>query len=296
MILVIGSSNTDMVVKTPTLPKPGETLLGGEFILNQGGKGANQAVAAARLGGKVKFIARVGNDMFGHEAISSYKKEGIDISAILKDENSSTGVALINVDHYGENCIAVASGANALLAINDALNAIDSLKADDFILMQLETPLDVINEVSKKAKNLGIKVVLNPAPAQNLPAELYEKLYILSPNETEAELITGIKVDSDTAALKAAEKMLQMGVNTVIITLGSRGVLLKNASITEFIPAPKVNAVDTTAAGDCFNGALVAALSLGQDLVKASRFAVKAASASVCKMGAQQSIPYLSEI
>jgi ribokinase len=296
MILVIGSSNTDMVVKTPTLPKPGETLLGGEFILNQGGKGANQAVAAARLGGKVKFIARVGNDMFGHEAISSYKKEGIDISAILKDENSSTGVALINVDHYGENCIAVASGANALLAINDALNAIDSLKADDFILMQLETPLDVINEVSKKAKNLGIKVVLNPAPAQNLPAELYEKLYILSPNETEAELITGIKVDSDTAALKAAEKMLQMGVNTVIITLGSRGVLLKNASIAEFIPAPKVNAVDTTAAGDCFNGALVAALSLGQDLVKASRFAVKAASASVCKMGAQQSIPYLSEI
>lgn len=295
-IFVIGSSNTDMVVKTTRLPAPGETVIGGSFLMNPGGKGANQAVTAARLGGKVIFVAKVGNDMFGKQAIRQFHHERIDSRFVVTDQGHPSGVALINVDSEGENSIVVAPGSNASLKCSDVQAALDQLDHQDIVLLQLEIPLATVAYAIRQAFGKGCRIILNPAPAQALSAEILSSLYIITPNETEAELLTGIKVHDEQTAQQAAEKLRQAGVRNVILTLGARGAYLHNETTSQLICAPPVTPVDTTAAGDCFNGALAVALSEHVDLPQGVVFACKAASVSVTRMGAQSSIPHRKEI
>ena len=295
-ITIIGSSNTDMVIKSGHLPAPGETVLGGDFFMNPGGKGANQAVAAARLGGEVHFVCKVGKDVFGETALQQFKQDGINTQFVTQDPLAPSGVALINVDAKGENCITVASGANNCLSKGDIDAASEIFEAGDFVLTQLETPLETVVYAAKIAAIKGLKVVLNPAPAAELPAELFAHLYAITPNETEAEFLTGIPVNDLLSAEKAANILLHKGVQHVIITLGAEGALYKTAYDTEHIPVAKVEAKDTTAAGDCFNGALVVGLSEGMSWTEAITFACKAASISVTRLGAQASMPRLEEL
>jgi ribokinase len=295
-IIVIGSSNTDMVIKAEKFPLPGETILGGEFFLFPGGKGANQAVAAARLGGKVTFIAKVGNDIFGEQALQQFKAEGIITDYVVKDPKHPTGVALITVDAKGENTIVVAQGSNGKLSAEDVNKGAGEFAMASFILTQLETPLDTIMHVAKISSANGKKLILNPAPAQELPASLFPYLYLITPNETETEVLTGIKISDQSSIKQAAEKLRDKGVANVIITLGSEGAYLYQDGSGAIIPTRKVKAVDTTAAGDVFNGALAVALAEGNTLKQAVEFANHAAAISVTKMGAQSSAPYRKEI
>ncbi len=295
-IVVIGSSNTDMVLKTERFPKLGETILGGEFFLFQGGKGANQAVAAARLGGQVSFICKVGNDVFGNNAVKHYGHEGIDVSGVLIEGNAPTGVAVITVNKAGENSIIVASGANALLSVNDIKSSGNVLEAADWIITQLETPLPVIAYLSLYAKDNKKNLILNPAPALQLPRTVYEGLFLITPNENETELLTGINVNDEDSAKKAAAILKLWGVQNVIITLGSRGAYLDCEDYCGIIESFKVTPVDTTAAGDVFNGALVVALTERNSWKEAVQFACKAAAISVTKMGAQTSAPTRKEM
>ena len=295
-IVVVGSSNTDMIIKLVRIPKPGETILGGEFVTAAGGKGANQAVGAARAGGKVTFIARVGRDMFGEQAVAGFVRDGINVDQIVRDASSPSGVALIFVAKDGENSIAVAGGANGRLSPADVRKAKAVFAKASVLVMQLETPLETVQAAAELAARAGVRVILNPAPARPLPNTLLKRVSILTPNESEAELLTGIKVDSEAAAGKAAEKLRARGVQTVILTLGARGAFLATAEGRQLVPGFKVKAVDTTAAGDIFNGALAVALAEGQDLVKAVRLANAAAAISVTRMGAQPSAPTRKEI
>lgn len=295
-ILVVGSSNTDMVVKSAHLPLPGETVLGGQFFTFAGGKGANQAVAAAKLGGDVTFLAKVGNDALGKAAVEGFKKEGINVSHIITDPESHSGVALIMVEDSGENCISVASGANGKFTNSDIEDATDLIEKADFVLVQLEIPLEAVTALVDKAFAHGVPVILNPAPARPLSDKLISKLFIITPNETEAELLTGLKVTDEVSAAKAAEILREKGAKLVIITLGAKGAFLLSDQEEILIPSIQVNAVDTTAAGDTFNGALTVALSEGMEIKAAIRFANQAAAISVTRMGAQGSQPYRSEL
>ncbi len=295
-ITVVGSTNTDMVIKAQRLPLPGETILGGSFFMAQGGKGANQAVAVSRLGGQLTFVAKTGADIFGKNTRDVLVKDGIDVKYILEDKEKPTGVALIMVDKQAENSISVASGANAKL-LPDDFNLIPEVIEDaDIILMQLEIPLETVEFVATIAHALGKKVILNPAPGCHLPKSLLEKLYLLTPNETEAELISGIKVSDIPTAKDAAKQIHSMGVASVIITMGAKGALIYSENQFVIVPAISVDAIDTTAAGDVFNGALAVALSKKESLVNAAGFASKAAAISVTRMGAQPSVPYLNEV
>lgn len=295
-IIVVGSSNTDMIIKLDHIPRPGETILGGEFVTASGGKGANQAVAAARAGGKVTFVARVGRDMFGDQAIAGFEKEKINTDHVSRDKFKPSGVALIFVAKDGENSIAVAGGANNGLSATDVKKAKANIADAGMLIMQLETPLEAVQAAADLAAKAGVRVILNPAPARVLPDELLKKISIITPNETEAELLTGINVDSDQAAAQAADKLLARGVKTVIITLGSRGAFVVGDGVRKLVPGFKVKAVDTTAAGDTFNGALAVALVEGQTLTSAVRFANAAAALSVTRLGAQTSVPTRKEI
>ena len=297
-ILVVGSSNTDMVIKTRKFPAPGETILGGRFFMNPGGKGANQAVAARRLGGIVSFVGKIGNDIFGKQAMQLLEDEGIRIDFVATDSDNPSGVAMITVDAEGENSIVVAPGSNGTLSPKDVDQAATELNDADLVLLQLETPLDTVSYIAGKANSLGKKVVLNPAPApaSPLPDALYKNLFIITPNETEAELLTGIRATDESSAQLAAEALRAKGVDIAIITMGASGAFLLSKTHSKMIPAPVVKAVDTTAAGDTFNGALVLAISEGLELPEAVRFASQAASLSVTKIGAQSSIPYRKEV
>lgn len=294
-IVVIGSSNTDMVIKSDKLPKPGETILGGDFLLNPGGKGANQAVAVARLGGKVSFIAKTGNDTFGKDSICLYLSEGINTEFIFSDPEMPSGVALINVDKSGENCIVVAPGANGLLSIEDVDKVKYEIESADILLMQLEIPISVVEYSAKLAHDKGIKVILNPAPVTELSSSLLECLYIITPNKNEAEALSGIKITDTDSAKRAATVIREKGVDIVIITLGELGAIICDDQLRQ-IPSINVKPVDTTAAGDVFNGALSVALAEDRSIEEAVIFACKCAALSVTKLGAQASIPYRNDI
>jgi len=293
-ILIIGSSNTDMVVRTASFPKPGETILGGSFLMNPGGKGANQAVAAARLDGDVRFVTKTGDDIFGQQAIQGFLKEGLDINYSKITPDFPSGIALITVSDSGENQIVVASGANMDLNPEDLPHA--AFTDVDYALLQLEIPLSTVEFAVQKCQEMNIKVILNPAPAAKINDDLLSKIFLITPNETETELLTGILPDTPEKMQRAAEILLRKGVQHIMITLGKKGVFLHNENTQETIPAFEVEAKDTTAAGDVFNGALITALSKGKDLKSAAVFASKAAAISVTRLGAQSSAPYLNEL
>jgi ribokinase len=295
-ILVVGSSNTDMVVKTDRLPGPGETVLGGSFIMAAGGKGGNQAVAAARLGADVVFVAKVGEDIFGKQAVESFEREGIDTSCIFVDPAYPSGVALISVDARGENCIVVASGANANLVRADLAVAEEKIKNAALVLVQLEIPLATVEYVVATAAGHGVPVILNPAPACVLSAELFRGVAILTPNQKEAQMLSGVAIVDKSSAERAAVVLAGRGVKTVIITLGADGALVLDSGEFWWVPAPTVTAVDTTAAGDVFCGAVAVALSEGRSMKDAVGFACAAAALSVTRMGAQSSAPTRDEV
>jgi ribokinase len=295
-IIVIGSSNTDMVVKSKKIPAIGETILGGSFFMNPGGKGANQAVAAARLGGNVTFVTKTGNDLFGDQARHHFELEGIDTRFIIKDLENPSGVALITVDENGENCIVVAPGSNGTLSASDISDEVYGNDPTDVFLMQLEIPVNTVEIVAQKVASKGNRIILNPAPACKLSDDLLSRIYAITPNEVEAELLTGIKVTDALSAEKSAEKLKAKGVKNVIITMGAAGAYLLSEKVSKIIPVVPVRALDTTAAGDVFNGALAVAISEGKELEEAVDFANKAASISVTRMGAQASAPYRKEI
>jgi ribokinase len=295
-ILVVGSSNTDMVIKTHNFPAPGETILGGRFLMNAGGKGANQAVAAARLGGVVTFVGKIGDDIFGKQAVQQLEDEGINVDFVAVDAENPSGVAMITVDRNAENSIVVAPGSNGTLSPADFDKALTKLAESDFVLMQLEIPIPTVEYIAGKAAEIQKKVILNPAPAAQLSDKLLRNLYLITPNETEAELLTGIKVTDVQSALNAATQLHAKGVDVVIITMGAAGAFLLENGSSELIKAPKVDAVDTTAAGDTFNGALTVALSEGKTIRESIAFANMAASISGTRIGAQSSVPYRKEI
>jgi ribokinase len=295
-IIVIGSSNTDMVVKSKKLPSPGETILGGTFLMNPGGKGANQAVAAARLKGNVTFVTKTGNDLFGDQSKHLFDIEGIDTRFIIKDLKNPSGIALITVDENGENCIVVASGSNGTLSAFDIDDEVYGDDPSDVFLLQLEIPVSTVEYVAQKVFEKGNRVILNPAPARQLSNDLLSSLCVITPNEFETELLTGIKVNDALTAETAAEKLFRKGVRNVVITMGAAGSYLYNEKVSKLIPVIPVKAVDSTAAGDVFNGALAVALCEGMNIEEAVIFANKAASISVTRMGAQASAPYRNEI
>ena len=290
-IVVVGSSNTDFIIRLGRLPKPGETLLGGEFLNAAGGKGANQAVAAARAGGAVSFVARVGRDSLGDQAVANLVEDGIDISRVVRDPRAASGAALIFVARNGENSIAVASGANNKLTPADVRRARALIARAKVVLMQLETPLVTVQAAARLGAAAGALVILNPAPARELPGSLLRLVSILTPNETEAQRLTGIAIKDVASAIRATQKLRKRGVGTVVLTLGKAGALVADDLGTDLIAGFKVKAVDTTAAGDTFNGALAVALAEGQSLRQAVRLANAAAAISVTRMGAQPSAP-----
>lgn len=296
VILIAGSSNTDMVIKTSRIPVPGETVIGGTFFMNAGGKGANQAVAAARLGGNIVFICKTGDDIFGQQAKALFNKEGIDTRFVLTDELHPSGIALITVDEKAENSIVVASGANAALHPPDLKNAEPAIAEAAIILMQLEIPVATVAYLASIAERKKTTLILNPAPACELTDALLSKVSIITPNETEAEKLTGIKVTDHASAALAAQVLKEKGIATVIITMGAQGVLLFHKNKFTHIESVKLEAVDTTAAGDVFNGALAVALAEGKEMEAAVSFACKAAAISVTRLGAQASAPYRNEV
>lgn len=294
MIVVLGSTNTDMVISGAKIPVPGETVSGGSFMMNPGGKGANQAVAVARLSARRRqcvFIAKVGDDLFGRDTARRLKAEGIDARLIV-DKTAASGTALILVDRKGQNCISVALGANGTLSPEDVAPFASDIERADALLLQLETPLETVLWAARTAHAKGVHVILNPAPAAKLPRELYACLDWITPNETEAELLTGVKV-ADLASAQAAERVLKRrGVAHVAITLGAKGCYAAG----RIHPCVKVKAVDTVAAGDTFNGAFVVALAEGKSVDEAIAFAQAAAARAVTRPGAQSSVPFRREV
>ncbi len=297
-IIVIGSSNTDMVVKTSHLPVPGETVLGGDFFMNAGGKGANQAVAAARYGNRVVFVAKTGNDLFGEQVRKSMKEDGIVTDYVFIDEEHPSGVALITIDQKAENCIVVAGGANMYLKPEDIDKAKDEILGGDVVLMQLETPIETVEYAAKMAAEAGVKVILNPAPApaEPLSKELISNLFLITPNRSEASRLTGIEVTDLASAQRAALALYDMGAKNVIVTLGSEGSLVYDGHMMMRVEAIKVEAVDTTAAGDTYNGVLASVIAEGKSLIDAVHEANIAGAISVTRMGAQPAAPTREEI
>ena len=294
MIVVLGSTNTDMVISGAKIPVPGETVCGGSFMMNPGGKGANQAVAVARLAakkGQCTFIAKVGDDLFGRETAARLAADRIDAKLVV-DKKVASGTALILVDPKGQNCISVALGANGTLLPKDVKKFAKDIQSADALLLQLETPLETVLWAAQTAHAKKVPVVLNPAPAAKLPKELYGCLDWITPNETEAELLTGVKVVDLASAQKAEAVLRKRGVGNVVITLGSKGCYAAG----KIHPCVKVKAVDTVAAGDTFNGAFVVALAEGKNVDKAIAFAQKASAIAVTRPGAQSSVPCRREI
>ena len=295
-VLVVGSANMDMVVSTPRFPRPGETVLGGDFGMYPGGKGANQAVACARLGGDVTMLAKMGRDIFSERLARSLADDDIDTNHLLTDEDTPTGIALITVDQTGQNEIIVVSGSNMKLTPAEVESRGHLFDRAGIVMLQLEIPLEAVAAAAVQAKNRGAAVILNPAPATDLPDSLLQSVDFITPNESETELLTGRMVNDHTSAVAAARMIIERGVRHVILTLGERGVLHVTATGAYSYPAYQVDVVDTTAAGDAFNGALAFALSQGDDVQVAVPFANAVAGYCVTRMGAQISMPTLGEV
>ena len=291
-IVVVGSSNTDMVVRVPHLPAAGETVLGGTFVMAAGGKGANQAVAAARLEAGVTLVARVGQDLFGEAALTGLRREGIDTRFITVDPEAASGIALIYVDASGENSIAVAPGANARLSPDDILHARQTIETADALLLQLEVPLETVLAAAETAHRAGVRVILNPAPSSPLPARLLPCLDVLTPNESEAAFLSG----EAGAGERQAQRLIEQGAGTVIVTLGAQGALVATSDDAQQVPSFAVKALDTTAAGDAFNGGLAVGLADGMPLAEAARFANACGALAAMRLGAQPSLPTASEV
>jgi len=282
----------DLVVKSPRIPAVGETILGEDFIMTPGGKGANQAVAAAKLGAEVYFITKLGNDIFAEQSLKNFKKEGVNTKYVIQTEEAPSGVALITVDDAGNNVIVVAPGANQMLSPDDVKKAESDISSSGALVAQLEIPLETVEFAAQLANDSGVPFILDPAPAQKLGPELLKMVDVLKPNETEAQILTGIEVTSNRdSARRAAKKLLEYGVKSVILTMGAKGFLLANDDKMEFVPAVKVNAIDATAAGDAFTGSLAVGIAQGKTLADAASFANYVAALSVTKMGAQSSMP-----
>ena len=295
-IAVVGSSNMDLVVKSQRIPAVGETILGGDFIMVPGGKGANQAVAAAKLGAEVYFIAKLGNDIYAKQSIENFKKETVNTSHVIQTGEAPSGVALIMVDDAGNNSIVVAPGANNTLLPADVKKAESDIASCGAVVAQLEVPLETIEFTAKMANDLKVPFVLDPAPARELSPEMLGMVDVLTPNETEAQMLTGIEVTDEETARAAAGKLLENGIKTVIITLGNKGYLLADSEETKYVSAQKVDAVDSTAAGDAFTGSLAVGIAQGKAILDAALFANYVAALSVTRMGAQSSMPALAEV
>ena len=294
-ICVIGSLNMDLVVNVDTMPKPGQTIIGSNFKEVPGGKGANQAVAMARLNGNVSMIGKVGEDGFGQTLINSLKNDKVD-TTYIQTAKGATGVALITVDKNAQNSIVVSPGANFEVKEDDIDNNIEAIKNSDIVVLQLETPLNTIKYALNKAKELNKYTILNPAPAVKLDDEIIKNVDLLTPNETELEIISGVSIETEEDIQKAAQIMIEKGVKELIVTLGSKGSLYINKEKSMFKKAYKVEAVDTTAAGDSYTGALAVALSQDKNIEDAMDFASKVGALSVLKEGAQSSLPTLEDV
>lgn len=284
-----------MTVRTAALPLPGETLIGGDFETGPGGKGANQAVAARRLGGDAALLCKVGRDVFGDNAVKHYAEEGLDVSGVLRSDKPS-GVALITVDAKAENSIVVAPGANMDITVGDIEASRPLIEAAEIVLLQLEIPIPAVLAAAKTGHEGGALVVLNPAPYAPVPEELFRYVDLFIPNETELSAYAGIEVSDPSTALEAAQVMIGKGVKKLIVTLGSKGSLICDAASAVRVDPFPVKAVDTTAAGDTYCGALCVALSEGKALEEAAAFASKCSALSVTRRGAQNSMPYRNEV
>jgi len=294
-ICVIGSLNMDLVVNVDEMPKKGQTLIGENFKEVPGGKGANQAVAIAKLGGDVSMIGKVGNDGFGQTLINALKADNVKTDYI-QIENCSSGVAMITVDKNAENSIVVAPGANFRVLREDIDKCIDSIKQSDIVVVQLETPLDTIKYALQESKQLDKYTILNPAPAVKLEEDIIKNVDLLTPNETELEILSGVKIENEEDIIKAAQVMIQKGVKQLIVTLGSKGSLYIDKDNVKFKESYKVVAIDTTAAGDSYTGALSVALSQDKDIQEAMDFASKVGALCVMKEGAQTSLPTIQDV
>lgn len=295
-ILVVGSFMMDLVVRTPRVPENGETIIGTSFNRFPGGKGANQAVAAARLGGAVTMAGKVGSDDFGDEFLSVLASEGINTAYILRDSQAATGVGFITLDHAGNNRIVVVPGANLRYSVQDLAQIESLIKDSDILIMQLEMDMSVIEHAVELAGRYQVPVILNPAPARALNDELLRGVTYLTPNETEAEILTGVKVTSIDRAKEAAEALLEKGVKTVVLTLAEKGALVASNAGATYVSGFSVQPVDTVAAGDAFNGAFAVAISKGKSLVEACRFANAVGAIAVTRPGAIPSLPSAAEV
>lgn len=295
-IAVVGSLNMDLVVRSPRLPQAGETIIGSDFQTLPGGKGSNQAVAAARLGGQVVMVGRVGNDTFGQALLKTLREAGVDHCCVLVDEQNRSGVALITVDDEGQNTIVVASGANMALTPEDVERAEAVIGSARVLLLQLESPLSTVQRAAEIASAHGVTVILNPAPARPIPPEILTLVDVLVPNESETTLLTGSPITDDAGAISAAAELREAGISTVILTLGARGALLSTAEYSSHLPAFPVTPVDTTAAGDAFLGGFAVALAEGQPLPDAVRWGNAAGALAATRAGAQPSLPRRQEV
>ncbi len=295
-VTVVGSFNTDLVSRTPRMPVPGETILGGPFHMGPGGKGANQAVAAARLGADVTMVVKLGQDIFGDQAEANMIKEGIRPGFIFRSAETHTGAALIMLDAQGENMIVVAAGANNLLSPEDVDKAEEAIRQADVLLVQLEIPQETVARAIQMARESGVKVLLNPAPGRELSGELLGMVDVLTPNETETQIVSGLPVTDLKEAQIAARQLLDRGVGAVVVTLGAQGALVVTPAGVEHVPGLQVDVVDTTGAGDAFSGALAVALAEGMELAQAVALANAAAALQVTKIGTASAMPYRDDV
>jgi len=295
-IVVVGSSNMDLVAKAPRIPVPGETLTGTDFFIAPGGKGANQAVAAAKLGANVIFVAKLGKDVFAAKSLENFESVNINTKHIEQLDDVPSGTAVITIDDDGQNVIIIIPGANAKLTPADVDKAEADIANAAVVVAQLEVPIETVEQATKVANKNNVPFILDPAPAKPLSDELLELVDIIKPNETEAEILTGIKVTDETTAAEAADALLAKGVKTVIITLGEKGLMLASKETKEMIPGNKVEAVDTTAAGDAFTGSLAYGLANGSSIKDAAAYANVVAAISVTRYGAQPSMPTKDEV